>query len=282
MNRTLLALYGVKWDPFSADVPASALFRTRHAEFFCTRVEHLLETGGFAVIMGDPGTGKSVTLRLLADRLGALRDVTVGVLSRPQSGLGDFYRELGHLFGVALVPHNRWAQFKALRERWLAHVDSTLTRPVLLVDEAQDACPAVLSELRLLSSIDFDSRSMLTTVLGGDARLANLFRSPDLIPLASRIRVRLALTPASPEELVDFLRHVLDKAGNPQMMTPELMTTLAEHAAGNYRVLTTMASQLLHEAVLRKLDRLDEKLYFDIFSPVPKPSARTSARPVRT
>jgi hypothetical protein len=45
---------------------------------------------------------------ILAERLAAQRDVKVGVLSRPQSRLGDFYRELGDLFGVVLQPHNRW------------------------------------------------------------------------------------------------------------------------------------------------------------------------------
>ena len=53
--------------------------------------------------------GKSVTLRILAERLAAQRDVTVGVLSRPQASIHDFFRELGSLFGVQLSPHNRWA-----------------------------------------------------------------------------------------------------------------------------------------------------------------------------
>ena len=51
--------------------------------------------GGFALIHGDPGTGKSVVLRLLAERLGRLPDVTVAVLNHPQSNLADFYRETG-------------------------------------------------------------------------------------------------------------------------------------------------------------------------------------------
>jgi hypothetical protein len=88
--------------------------------------------------------------------------VTVGVLSRPQSGTADFYRELGDLFGVTLTPHNRWAGSKALREKWLAHIESSLFRPVLIIDEAQEMKPIVLAELRLMSSMDLDARSVLT------------------------------------------------------------------------------------------------------------------------
>jgi dephospho-CoA kinase len=60
-------------------------------------MEHQVREGGFALITGDPGTGKSVALRLLAHDLSMLPDVDIGVLARPQSGLGDCYRELRQL-----------------------------------------------------------------------------------------------------------------------------------------------------------------------------------------
>jgi len=104
MTKKLLQLYGLKWNPFASDVPTEALLVTPRVESFTWRVEPLAREGGFAVIVGDPGTGKSITLRLLAARLAALRDVVVGVLTRPQAGLADFYREIGHLFGVRSVP----------------------------------------------------------------------------------------------------------------------------------------------------------------------------------
>ena len=78
--------------------------------------------------------------------------MTVGAISHPQSNLADFYRELGDIFAVALRPHNRWGGFKALRERWLAHLDATRRRCVLIIDEAQEMSRAALCELRLLAS----------------------------------------------------------------------------------------------------------------------------------
>ena len=132
MTKKLLALYGLKWNPFAPDVPVEALYVTPRIESFCWRVEQLAGEGGFALVTGAPGIGKSVTLRILAERLARQRDVNVGVLSRPQAGLSDFYREMGSLFGVQLSPHNRWAGFKVLRERWQSHIESALLWPVLI------------------------------------------------------------------------------------------------------------------------------------------------------
>ena len=109
MSKKMLALYGLKYNPFCQEVPVSALFVSSEVERFCWRIENQLGEGGFALVTGVPGSGKSATLRILAERLGNLCDVTVGVLTRPHACVADFYRELGELFGVALTPHNRWA-----------------------------------------------------------------------------------------------------------------------------------------------------------------------------
>jgi general secretion pathway protein A len=277
VTHKLLALFGLKWNPFSADVPVDALWRSPKIEHFCWRLESLVREGGFALIAGDPGTGKSVALRLLAHHLASLPDVATGILTRPQSGLADFYREMGHLFGVVLKPHNRWAGFKILRDAWLTHVEATRCRPVLLVDEAQEMPPAVLAELRILASTDFDSRSLLTVVLAGDARLTQQFRRDELLPIASRIRVRLTLDYLQPQQLHDCLRHAVTEAGNPHLITSEVMTALTQHAAGNLRVLATMANDLLATAARRELAQIDQKLYFEVFDSPPRNKARGQA-----
>jgi len=282
MNKKLLSLFGLKWNPFSPGIPTEAVLVTSKIENFCWSIEnHLVRDGGFALVSGDPGTGKSVTMRLLAERLSRVGEITVACLEYPQSALADFYRELGDLFGVQLRPHNRWAGFKSLRERWQAHIESTMIRPVLLIDEAQQMSPVVLSELRILSSTRFDSRIILSVVLAGDGRLTEKLRREELMPLGSRVRTRLSMDPASRDELLACLRHLVKSAGNASLMTKELMSTLCEHAIGNYRVLTNMAGELLAVAARRECTQIDEKLFFEVFPPPgqqpKKPRSRASA-----
>ena len=154
-----------------------------------------------------------------------------------------------------------------------------MIKPVLLIDEAQEMDPGVLSELRILASSDFDSTSLLTVILSGDGRLLELLRHEDLIPLGTRIRTRLHTEPASREELQALLSHALSKAGNATLMTAELMDTLVDHAAGNYRVLMTMGADLLAYGMAREVEQLDEKLYLEVYQPTrPLATSKKKAR----
>lgn len=274
-DKNIRTIFGLKYNPFLPNLPTEALWVPPEAETFAHRVQSMISQGGFAMITGDPGQGKSKTLQWIAQRLSKMPDITVGVMERPQSKLADFYRELGELFGVGLTPANRYGSFKALRTKWLAHCQSSLVRPVLLIDEAQEVSSVCLTELRLLQSACFDSESLLSTILCGDGRLPNMFRSPELLPLGSRIRVRLHLAPLTPEQLQDYLNFALEQAGHSQLMTPELIRTLAAHSLNNLRVLNHTAADLLTAAAERNLPRLDESLYFDLFAPASSKPRRT-------
>jgi len=277
-NKKLLALYGLKWNPFLPDIPPEALWHPPHVENFLFRVENLIMDGGFALISGEPGLGKSKLLQLISNRLNQIEDVTVGVMERPQSSLADFYRELGNLFEVNLTPSNRYGGFKALRERWSEHIKRTLFKPVLLIDEAQEMATVCMNELRLLGSDYFDSRCLLTTIISGDSRLPGRFRQSDLVSLGSRIRVRNLITPYDKSSLMDYLENSLKQAGADHLMSSVLKETLVEHASGNLRVLNNMAAELLTKAAHEELPQLDEKLFLSTFSHG-RPSAKRKGNP---
>ena len=231
------------------------------------------------MISGDPGTGKSVILRMLAERLGKIRDLNIAVITRPQSGMSDFYREMGGAVGQSWGSNNRWGGFRGLRERWQAHIQSTLFRPLLLIDEAQEIPTIVLNELRLLASIAFDSRSILTTILSGDQRLPERFSTPDLAPLGSRIKTRYRAEVATKEELCAALDQRLNTCGNPTLMTSGLIHTVADHSTGNYRVLMQTCEEILAYAVEQEAKQLDEKLFLELYQqPNIRPKKVTSRR----
>ncbi len=269
-DKNLLALFGLKYNPFLPNIPVEALWPSPDMDNFLFRIENLIMDGGFALICGEPGLGKSKNLQMLAHRLSRLDDVAIGIMERPQSSVSDFYREMGDLFTVNLSPSNRYGGFKALRQRWHEHIQKTLLRPVLLIDEAQEMLTTCLNELRLLTNAHFDSQCLVTIVLCGDMRLPERFRASELVSLGSRIRHRMILEPYPKEILRSYLEHSLQEAGASHLMSQPLLSTLVDHASGNLRVLNMMAAELLTAGAQRELTQLDEKLFLEIYARSPR------------
>ena len=85
------------------------------------------------------------------------------------------------------------------------------------------------------------------------------------------------MAPLSPEQLQEYLSFALEQAGHPQLMTAELIQILAAHSLNNLRVINQMAAEMLDAAAERNLPRLDESLYFELFSPAPAKPRRNKA-----
>jgi len=97
--------------------------------------------------------------------------------------------------------------------------------------------------------------------------------------LGGRIRTRLLTEAASREELLELLQHALAKAGNPSLMTAELMEVLVDHSAANYRSLMIMGAELLAYGMAHDVAQLDEKCYLEVFQPrSPRPALKKKAR----
>ena len=155
MNQRLLALYGLKWNPFSPDVPTEALYVPPQVENFCWRIEQAqLREGGFALVHGDPGSGKSVVMRLLAERLARLTDLAV--LSRLRDELAgskalngamqDFLREWSAVSGR----RNPATLLDQAGLEWFAELNRGLRDP--LDDEAfKQRIRATTAQLRQLA-----------------------------------------------------------------------------------------------------------------------------------
>jgi len=277
MNKSLHALYGLKWNPFNSDIPTESLYIPPPVENFIWRIENNhVQEGGFAMIVGDPGTGKSCLLRLLSEKLNRRQSLTVGTFTHPQSSIRDFYHELADLFEIPIKANNRWHSFKNLRQKWQSHIENNCIKPVLLIDEAQEMQTSVLNELRLLNSHEYDSKNLLTVIFAGNDSLLDRFRTTtSLLPLGSRIRKRIQMEHATSQQLMDCLNYLLEKAGNPMLMSEGLMNTLCDNSVGNYRIMTSLANELLEEACKQKCTQLDEKLYFEVFNQPVKRANRT-------
>ena len=110
-----------------------------------------------------------------------------------------------------------------------------------------------------------DSRLLLLVILAGDSRLTERLRAPDLVALSTRIRVRLVLDDLEPEELRCVLDHAVGEAGAAHLLTEELARVMTGHAGGNLRAMMNMGCELLEAGVRKETQKLDEKLFFELY-----------------
>ena len=205
-------------------------------------------------------------MRQLQAHLREIPELAVRIITRPQSHIRDFYRELAELFDVPIRQNNRYGSFSQLRAQWTSHIKASMFRPVILIDEAQEAHEDVLNELRLLASVELDSKNIIAVILAGDSRLPEKLRQSVLLPLESRIRIRHHLDKRPQGELAEILKEAISQAGSPTLLTDPLIKALAEHSMGNLRAMMLMCNEMLAAAAEREIRQLDETLFFDVFS----------------
>ena len=191
-----------------------------HIESFCWRIEQQIGEGGFALALGDPGTGKSAALRISGRALGQLARCRRRCLKSAPSLSGRLLSRTGPpVWCAACLPITAGTVPKPCGKNGSHHIEASLYRPVLLIDEAQEMNSSVFPNCACLSSADLDSRSILTIILAGDQRLATRLEEPELLPIASRIRAACAWKPWPVPTAPGCLNHLLKTAGNPKLMT---------------------------------------------------------------
>lgn len=277
-NLPLHTRFGMKWNPFDGETPPESLWSHDEIDDFILRVQQISRIGGFALITGTPGRGKSAVLRMLKHQLSSGHKIQVSELCRPQSRLRDFYYELGALYGVEMTGANRFGTFQRLREDWQSKIQSRSHRPLLIIDEAQELHPEVLLELRLLASVDLDSRSILTVVLAGDTRLSAMLERPEHQPVRSRIRASLQLRDWDAEQLASFLRHQIKEAGRPDLITPEVIQALCEQSLGSPRILSSLCAECLLQAKQAGRSAIDMDTWLDLGKKFRSKPSKTPAR----
>ena len=254
--------FSLKHAPFSKDLPDDDLWLPTSRKQVVDDLVEALRDHNHAVIVGDPGVGKTCTLRALRKRLPD-SGFRLTYCHNATLGRRDFYRQLCLALGLP-VKATAAAVFWALSN----HVEELARErihPVFLLDEAQLMRDDVLQHLHILSNYEWDRRPLLSIVLVG---LPDLWRRLSLgvhRSLWSRIHCRIALEHARPEDTTEYVHYRLGLAsGKPTAFASDALTLLHEATAGQLRDIDRLATNSLRAASRRKLKHVDRDLLQDI------------------
>jgi general secretion pathway protein A len=208
-----LQYYGLNDNPFSiAPNPDYLFMSTRHKQALAHLSFGLNESGGFVMLTGEVGTGKTTVSRKLMQELGD--DTQVAVILNPTLSalelLATVCDELSIKYDVTTPT------LKVLTDLILAKLASNHEagiNTVLLIDEAQHLLPEVLEQLRLLTNLETNREKLLKVVLIGQPELQQLLRRNELRQLAQRVTARYHLLPLTQQEVVQYVEHRWSVAG---------------------------------------------------------------------
>ncbi|BCN37246.1 ATPase AAA [Alicycliphilus denitrificans] len=210
------AFLGLAHAPFSiAPDPRYLFMSERHREALAHLLYGLDAGGGFVLLTGEIGTGKTTVCRCFLEQIPA--HCNVAYIFNPKLTVPELLRSICDEFGVAHRPAVPGAEtvkdcLDPLNE-FLLQQHAAGRNNVLIIDEAQNLAPDVLEQLRLLTNLETSERKLLQIILIGQPELRAMLARPELEQLAQRVIARYHLQALGPEETRQYIAHRLAVAG---------------------------------------------------------------------
>lgn len=207
--------FGFNEPPFSISPDPRYLYLTAgHREALAHLLYGVSEGGGFVLLTGEIGAGKTTVCRCLLQQLP--EDVDVALVLNPKLGVLEFLETICDELDIK-VHDNRELSFKLLIDYIYKHLLAAHGQgrnTVLIVDEAQNLSPEVIEHLRLLTNLETDEKKLLQIILIGQPELRSLLAAPGLQQMAQRITARFHLNLLSRAEAQGYIEHRLKVAGS--------------------------------------------------------------------
>ena len=217
---------------------------------------------GLMLVVGEPGTGKTLLCRTLLSRLSGRHPICVVV--DPCVRIEELLLQMLQDFGVVHAGRpDRLSRHDlvATLHRFLASLIPLNTTAVLVIDEAQHLDPAVLEQLRLLSNCESDRAKLLQIVLVGTPALEGVCRSEDMQHLDQRIARRCRLSPLNREEVLEYIESRLMVASLPaQEFTGPAVNTIASLSGGIPRTVNLLCERSLDLARRRGVSPINTSI----------------------
>ncbi len=205
--------FGLTQDPFSiAPDPRYLFMSERHREALGHLLYGLEGGGGFVLLSGEIGTGKTTVCRCFLEQLPA--NCNVAYIFNPKLTADELLRSICDEFHIALPQNASTAKdFIDPLNRFLLDGHAAGQNNVLIIDEAQNLSADVLEQLRLLTNLETSERKLLQIVLIGQPELRHMLARPELEQLAQRVIARFHLDALSELETRHYIVHRLAVAG---------------------------------------------------------------------
>jgi general secretion pathway protein A len=205
-------LFGLTQEPFSiAPDPRFLYMSERHREALAHLLYGIQGGGGFVLLTGAVGAGKTTVCRCFVDQLPP--NCQLAYVFNPQVSAPELLAMACDDFGVQVPAGASTKGYVDALNDFLLTSHAAGRSNVLVIDEAQNLAPEVLEQLRLLTNLETDTRKLLQIILIGQPELRDRLAGDDLSQVAQRVIARYHLDPLEASETAQYVRHRLSVAG---------------------------------------------------------------------
>jgi general secretion pathway protein A len=280
--------FGLKQAPFSiAPDPRYLFMSERHREALAHLLYGVGGGGGFVVLTGEIGAGKTTVCRCFLEQIP--RRCNVAYIFNPKLTVAELLRSVCDEFHI---PYAHQGTGQATIKDYVDPLNEYLLRThavgqnnVLIIDEAQNLSPDVLEQLRLLTNLETSERKLLQIILIGQPELRTMLARPELEQLAQRVIAHFHLEALSEDETAQYIAHRLSVAGlkRGRLFDSKAVHRIHQLTHGVPRRINVLCDRALLGAYAENKSRVDrrivDKAANEVFHTSPKPASASTAEP---
>lgn len=257
-NPSWLKHFSLTESPFSKDLPDNDLWMPSSKKHLLGELLEAVQCHQHVLLVGEPGVGKTCTLRALRNRLPEA-GFRLTYCHNATLGRRDFYRQL--CLALGLSPRATAAAVFYAVSMHVEELGRERVHPVFLLDEAHLLHQDVLEHLHVLANYEWDQKPLLSLVLVGLPELWGRLALRKNRSMWSRIHCRIAIEAATVGDTTEYVDYRMRRVGADKMLiSSDALTILHEATAGQLRDIDRVATNALRQAARRKLTAVDREL----------------------
>lgn len=257
------AFFGLAESAFSIAVNPRYLYMSQQHREALAHLLYGIQNGGFVMLTGEVGTGKTTLVRCLLEQLPENTDLAM--ILNPMASAPEL---LASICDELRIPHLFSANTKQLTDalnQFLLENHARGRKTVLLIDEAQLLQVPVLEQIRLLTNLETTQEKLLQIMLVGQPELKELLSKPELRQLSQRITARFHLQSLTLQDTQAYLQHRLKVAGMPESQEnpfpKNIVKLIHQQSQGIPRLINVLAERLLLGVYAQQKRQVDKSIF---------------------
>ncbi|MEC4675489.1 MAG: AAA family ATPase [Nitrospirota bacterium] len=245
--------FGLRETPFSiAPDPRYLYLSELHREALAHLMYGMDSDGGFILLTGEVGTGKTTICRSMLEQVPG--NINIAFILNPKMTVEELLASICDELGVIVPEKNTSVKvFVDYINKYLLEEHARGRKTVLIIEEAQNLSTEVLEQLRLLTNLETNERKLLQIIMLGQPELQEKLARPELRQLAQRITARFHLEPLSAKDISAYVKYRLAIAGvYTELFPAETISKLYRLSGGIPRLINLLCDRALLGAYVQE------------------------------